>query len=273
MKLEFPSLLFLISTTPNASVDAFAPTTTTVKKHDATFYLEAAKEVIAEADKDKHKHKSTRQEFLSSASRLASAGIVSTATLVVPLGQQQWAQARGRATLEFSYDRYTPRLLAGGQFFATDLRQAIAKNDWAAIKAATSEPPKRSKEDKSKIDGGTAERAAQAGGFSDARVLTAADLWAASFSDNSISPKTKKMKEQVEILREVVNGMNTAAKVALGEEKAGGGFFGMGSKKPSQAELANEVRDLYMKGGNAWNQYIYEANDALPITLTKLPYL
>lgn len=140
-------------------------------------------------------------------------------------------------------------------------------------KAATAEPPKRTKEDKSKVDGGIAERAAQAGGFSNARVIAATELYAASFSDSSIAPKTKAMKEQVAILREVVDGMNTAAKIALGEEKVGGGFFGIGAKGPSQNELAQQVRDLYIKGGNAYNQYVFLANDDLPVTFKRLPYL
>ena len=141
------------------------------------------------------------------------------------------------------------------------------------VKLATQEPPKRSKADKSKIDGGVAERAAQAGGFSQARVITAAELWAASFSDNSISEKTKKMKEQTVILTEVVEGMNTAAKLALGEEKPSGGLFGFGAKTPSQGELSKQVRELYVKGGNAWNQYIFISNDGLPVQLKRLPYL
>lgn len=193
-----------------------------------------------------------------------------SSTFLLPV---QSATARGRATLEYSLERYYPRIEAGGAFYANDLKKAIERNDWQAIKAATSEPPKRSKEDKSKVDGGIAERAAQAGGFSNARVITACDLWAASFSDNSISTKTKRMKEQTDILKEVVVGMNSAALVALGEVKVGGGFFGFGSKVPSQLELAQQVRELYIKGGNAWNQFIFISNDELPVQLQKLPYL
>lgn len=140
-------------------------------------------------------------------------------------------------------------------------------------KAATQEPPKKTKADKSKIDGGVSERAAQAGGFSRARVVAAADLWAAAFSDSSISTKTKKMKEQTEILSQVVEEMNTVAKIALGEEKPNGGLFGFGAKAPSQAELARQVRELYVKGGNAWNQYVFLSNDDLPVQLRRLPYL
>jgi hypothetical protein len=30
---------------------------------------------------------------------------------------------------------------------------------------------------------------------------------------------------------------------------------------------------LYLKGGNAFNQYIFIANDGLPVQLAKLPFL
>lgn len=57
--------------------------------------------------------------------------------------------------------------------------------------------PQKSKEDKAKADGGFAERAASAGVFSDARVLTAMDLYAAAFSDRAESEKTRAMKKEV----------------------------------------------------------------------------
>lgn len=215
-------------------------------------------------------HPIPRGEFLSTVSK---SSLISLLPIIgTTVGTPQPALARGRATLEFSYDRYTPRIIAGGEFYSKDLKNIIGKNDWSALKAATSDPPKKSKEDRSKPDGGIAERAALAGGFSDARVLIAADLYAAAFSDNSISPKTKKMKAKVDILRETVEQMNSLAKEALGEEKEGG-FFGLGAKKRSQAELSKIARELYVKGGNAWNEYIFEANDELEIKLARLPYL
>jgi len=213
------------------------------------------------------KASSTRADFLSS---LPVAVAVAVGTSV---SFPDNAVARGRATLEYSYERYTPRIQAGGTFYASTLRKLIEKNDWAGIKAATSDPPKKTKADRAKIDGGIAERAAQAGGFSDARVLVAADLYASAFSDNSISAKTKTIQTHVATLREVIQGMNQAAKEALGEEKASGGLFGIGAKSRSQTELAKAVRQLYLEGGNAWNQFIFAANDGLPITLAKLPYL
>eukprot|EP00979_Chaetoceros_neogracilis_P009552 scaffold2184_cov266-Chaetoceros_neogracile.AAC.11 len=71
--------------------------------------------------------KLSRQDFLY------AAAVITTATSLV-FSPLEAAQARGRATLEFACDRYYPRLEAGGAFYASDLKKAIEKNDWAAIK-------------------------------------------------------------------------------------------------------------------------------------------
>ena len=47
-------------------------------------------------------------------------------------------------------------------------------------------------------------RAASAGTFSDARVLTAMDVYAAAFSDRAESEKTRNMKREVSKLRSIV---------------------------------------------------------------------
>jgi hypothetical protein len=132
---------------------------------------------------------------------------------------------------------------------------------------------KISKEDRAKADGGISERALQAGEFSDSRVVVAMDLFAAQFSDNSISPKTKAMKKEVDEIRSIVQQMESLAKQGLGEESAGGGFLGLGKKQPSKSEISNKLKELYIAGGTAYNKYVFAANDGLPVTLNKLPYL
>jgi hypothetical protein len=122
------------------------------------------------------------------------------------------------------------------------------------------------------VDGGIAGRAAQAGKFSDSRVLVACDLFASTFSDNSISTKTKVMKKEVEELRAIVSEMNLIARQALGEE-TGSGFFGIGAKKSGKDELSRRTKELFIQGGTAWNRYIFAANEGLPVQLSKLPYL
>lgn len=209
----------------------------------------------------------SRANFLSIVTK--SLPLLSITTAVNP----QSVSARGFATLKNSYDRYTPRIVSGGEFYKSDLKSIIAKNDWAGLKSATSDPPKKTKADRAKADGGIAERAALAGGFSDARVLVAADLYAAAFSDNSVSAKTKNMQEKVAVLRDIVKKMNFLAKEALGEEKESGGLFGMGSKKPTEAEIAKSVRTLYVEGGNAYNEFIFAANEGLPVDIGQLPFL
>ena len=208
-----------------------------------------------------------RNDFLNT---VTTGALTTSLILTTPTSP---AIARGRATLEFAYDKYVPRIVDGGKFYKSQLYSAISKGDWKTVSAAVAEPPKKSKEDRTLQDGGASKRAALAGGFSDSRVLTAMDLFAATFSDSSISPKTKAMQAEVSKLREVVSGISKAARIATGEEKSGGGLFGIGGKAPSQQELLKQVQELYLKGGNAYNQYAYLANDGLPVQLEKLPFL
>ena len=74
-------------------------------------------------------HISIAKNAIPSRREFVIGGIVGT--LIV---QIEPAHARGRATLEQSYDRYSPRILAGGTFYSKDLKKAISKSDWAAIK-------------------------------------------------------------------------------------------------------------------------------------------
>jgi hypothetical protein len=101
----------------------------------------------------------------------------------------------------------------------------------------------------------------------------ALDLFASQFSDNSISTKTKTMKKEVDELRVIVQNMDSLAKQALGEETTGGGFFGFGKKQLSKSEISQKMKELYIAGGTAWNRYVFAANDGLPVTLNKLPFL
>ena len=52
------------------------------------------------------------------------------------------------------------------------------------------------------------------------------------------------MQGSVAQLREIVADMETTAKQALGEDK--GGLFGIGAKKPSQAESSKKMRQRFV---------------------------
>ena len=63
------------------------------------------------------------------------------------LGVVEPAFATGRATLEQTYERYAPRIRAGGEFYQGEFKQMIAKGDFKAIKEATEGVPPRKKGD------------------------------------------------------------------------------------------------------------------------------
>lgn len=110
--------------------------------------------------------------------------------------------------------------------------------------------------DKQSADGGFAERAASAGAFSDERVLTAMDLYAAAFSDRSETAKTKDMKAEVARLRSVVSTWRQLASKG----------------KMSGADLS-KIKALYKEGGDAYNRYAFKANEGLNIKMKRLDYL
>ena len=81
-------------------------------------------------------------------------------------------------------------------------------------------------------------------------------MLAAAVSDSLTTAKTKKMQDEVVIMREAVQGINAAAQEALRKDGASGGLFGFGPKK-SQTELSKTAHDLYVKGSGAYNNYIF----------------
>lgn len=214
---------------------------------------------------------STRQEFFHDAIKITTATVLG-GLVVTSTGPNDVASARGRATLEVAYRKFTPRIVAGGEFYQKEMKQYVASANFEAIQNALREPPSRAKDDLRKPDSGVAERARQAGLFSNARVLAAADLYASAFSESSISAKTKKMQSAVAKLRSVVDEMEGICKQALGQEQSGG-LFGIGAKKVDKNELSKRLRQLYVDGGNAYNEYVLAANTDLALQFDKLPYI
>jgi len=81
------------------------------------------------------------------------------------------------------------------------------------------------------------------------------------------------MKESVEKVREAVKEMNLLAKQGTGEASGGGGLFGFGAKKPSEAELKQKIKQLYVVGGNAWNEYVAVANENLALQFDRFEFV
>ena len=70
---------------------------------------------------------------------MMAAGVTTSALFI---GEQP-AMARGRATLEFAYEKYVPRITAGGDFYKGKMKGMIGSSDFTGIKNALAEPPKK----------------------------------------------------------------------------------------------------------------------------------
>lgn len=79
------------------------------------------------------------------------------------------------------------------------------------------------------------------------------------------------MKGSVDKVRETVEAMQVTARQGMGE--ASGGLFGMGAKKIPKAELSMTMKKLYVQGGSAWNEYVFAANENLPLQYDRLEYI
>lgn len=139
------SLALLLSIFSAAS--AFAPGSCSTRRGATAVSLTTLHETNKAVDI------SSRLEFIQTLAVTTVAA--STAGFFV---QPQPALATGRATLDQSYQRYAPRIRAGGEFYGGEFKQLILKSDWAGIKNALQEIPSRSKEDLQKVDSGVADR-------------------------------------------------------------------------------------------------------------------
>jgi hypothetical protein len=119
MKLQTKTLILF---TVSANVQAFCPSRGNCRLKGMELF--ASRDSVGTA--------LSRENFLAKVVTTATTSAAVTSCLL-PI---QPVEARGRATLEYSCDRYYPRLEAGGNFYANDLKRAIEKNDWAAIKAS-----------------------------------------------------------------------------------------------------------------------------------------
>lgn len=255
MRSFYVILAFLVPVTVNGFVSSSVSVSSS---------LRSATKLAAAENGSAERSSIGRQDFFQCVSSAATASM-----LLVAIPES--AYARGRATFEQTYRKFVPRVVTGGEFYSTEMKKLISASDFSGIKNALQEPPARSKADLTKSDSGVAARARQAGQFSDARVLVAADLFAAAFSESSISPKTKKMQAAVAKMREVIQEMESVSKQALGEES--GGMFGFGSKKLDKTEASKKLRALYVEGGNAYNEYVLAANDNLALQFDKLSFI
>ena len=114
-----------------------APQSSRINKPLTALLQQHGDDVEVMAAVDDSTNTATRADFLQH-TMLAAGGI--TSALLV--GEQP-ASARGRATLEFAYEKYVPRIIAGGDFYKSKMKGMIGSSDFSGIKNALAEPPKK----------------------------------------------------------------------------------------------------------------------------------
>jgi hypothetical protein len=113
----------------------------TCQPNDGTNKLKSLKATTtSENEYDVPECQPTRADFVRQSAMLTAVAAVGASAFGVGV---EPAVARGRATLEFAYDKYTPRIEAGGVFYKNKLKTLIANNDFAGLKRALQEPPKK----------------------------------------------------------------------------------------------------------------------------------
>ena len=81
--------------------------------------------LVVDALASQQQRQTTRADFLKLATTVTISGSFMT---------PEAASARGRATLDYTYERYTPRINAGTKFYSSDFRKLIERADFAGIK-------------------------------------------------------------------------------------------------------------------------------------------
>lgn len=168
------------------------------------------------------------------------------ATVALP-GQ---ASARGRATQIKSWERYGSRVEGMRSWLAGSLPALIKTGNAAAIRDAT-------------------EKKGQGLSY-----LAAMDLWAATFTDASPSPKTNAMLAKSDELRTILKDMNALAYRAMGENlKSSGGFLGVGASKEkalSPDEFKSAMNAKLADAKVAYSAYVDVNNVGLPFEIDKI---
>ena len=182
------------------------------------------------------------------ATRLLGAGLLAAAASG---GSPLPAAARGRSTQVAAWSRYGARIQQLRSWLAGDLKAIIASSDYDALKTATA--PKKSIL---------------------SNYLGAMDLWAATYSDASPSPKTLRMLDDVVKLRQAQAELNVLAMKATGEGlKTTGGVFGLGGKKeevPTAGEMKKLLTAVQKSAIEAYNDYAVVNNDGHPFEVDEL---
>eukprot|EP01031_Cornospumella_fuschlensis_P031593 gene31592-38181_t len=169
------------------------------------------------------------------------------------------AVADFRAQQKSTFFRFSPKLVTGRDFFRTEVKQAIEKEDWAVVsKFFEVYASKINKNDPNQVD--------QYDTYANNNLYRPMKVLAGSFAERSSSAKTKALLEQESAFESAMSDLEGCVKDRKGE-----GFFAATKKAPTGKERTKQAKDAWARGMAALDQYVKILNEGLMLELNKVP--
>jgi hypothetical protein len=165
------------------------------------------------------------------------------------------AMADFRAQQKRTYFRFVPKLIQGKDFYKTELKTAIDKEDWKVVNKMFEEYVTK------KNNAGVVLTDTYANEFF-YRPMT---LFAGTFAEKGTSEKTAAMTEQLDLFKESMTDLRYSC-----EDKPGKFFFQGPEKAPTGRDRKKIALAAFEKGKTALNTYIKLGNDGLMLELNKI---
>ncbi|KAJ8613353.1 hypothetical protein CTAYLR_002253 [Chrysophaeum taylorii] len=157
------------------------------------------------------------------------------------------------------FQRYSPRIVAYGEYIKSDLPKIVEASDWTALKGSVIAELNKKKGKIGPLYNGEA----------------AMSLWAATYSETALTEKQKNMDARVAVLAEARGKLESIALKGTGEGlKKTGGFFGIGASTeppPPPAVLKKEAMAAVAAAKQAYNEYVDINNAGIPFEIRPLP--
>lgn len=163
-----------------------------------------------------------------------------------------------RAAQKRTYFRQIPKFQEGLTFTKTELKEIIAKEDYAALAKMFSEYA-------SKMNGTVKDQVDQTDTFVNSRYFRPMTIFAGSFAERGTSEKQRALMEQEVAVEEALKLLQGCTQDMKGE-----GFFAAKIKMPTGGERKIQAQKGYDMLRSALNTYIDITNKGLMLELNKL---
>jgi hypothetical protein len=169
------------------------------------------------------------------------------------------AQADFRAAQKRTYFRFTPKLITGRDFYRTELKAAVEREDWAAVsKFFEKYVSKVNKNDPNQVDARDS--------YVNNNLYRPMKVLAGSFAERGTSDKQKSLLEQEEAFETAMARLEGCVK-----DMKGDGFFAGTIKMPTGQERSQQGIEAWAQGVAALDAYFSTVNSGLMLELNKLP--